>query len=82
MASSKTHSVVVSYIKHWDSNTKGTITVATDDLVEGVETAKQDLLAEAYASEGVDPRQELITITKAVLEDQPLFPYVGHRASF
>lgn len=61
--------VIVSFIKHFDGNTKGTYTAPTNDLVQAAWMTRDLLLTDAR-DENVDTRVDpstLFTLTKAEL---------------
>lgn len=61
-------STVVHYIKHWDNDTKGSVEIDKDNLVDAIEKARELLLVDAI-EDGVKSAwldaDNYFTITKA-----------------
>jgi hypothetical protein len=61
--------IIVHFIKHWDNDTKGTIEVKADSLVDGIDYACEILLSDIKEDDVVLGHDQdvntLFTITKA-----------------
>ena len=75
-------STVVHYIKHWDNDTKGSISFDDNDIVISAWSARAHLIDEAI-EDGVDTNvipSDLFTITKAEVV-AGVQAYAGFRSS-
>jgi hypothetical protein len=57
--------IIVSYTKHWDNDTKGTIEVEGNDIVKGLHHAERVLQDEIFDEDVLGQFEDLYTITKA-----------------